>query len=169
MATQLLLIEDVENLGRSGEVVKVKPGFARNFLLPKGLAVFADKNALRIQVKLQEERLKIAAEDRTEAEHLAKLIEGITISSIVKVDQEGNMYGSVSQVDVKHLLEEQHKVVVEKKNIQLKHPIKTIGVHSIQLRLKEDVEVTFTLKVVSEGAEVEVPPIKEKEAESEEV
>lgn len=169
MATQLLLIEDVEDLGRSGDVVKVKSGFARNFLLPKGLAVFADKNALRIQTKLQEERVKKAATDRKGAEDLAKLIEGITISSIVKVDHEGHMYGSVSQVDILHFLEEQHKVVVEKKSIQLKHPIKTTGVHTIQLRLKEDVEASFTLKVVSEGAGEKIPPTEEKEAESEEV
>jgi len=169
MATQILLIEDVEDLGRSGDVVKVKPGFARNFLLPKGLAVFADKNALRIQTKLQKERLQKASEDRKEAEDLAKLIEGISITSVVKVDQEGHMYGSVSQADILHFLKEQHKVVVEKKSIQLKHPIKTTGVHKIQLRLKEDVEATFSLKVISENAEEEVPLTEEKEAESEEV
>ena len=169
MATQLLLIEDVEDLGRSGDVVKVKPGFARNYLLPKGLGVIADKNALRIQARLQEERLKKAAEDRAEAEELAKVIEGATLTAIVKVDAEGHMYGSVSLLDVIHLMEEQKKVVLEKKNVQLKHPIKTTGVHQIPLKLKEGVEASFTLKVISEEGEVIEPaPVEEKEEETQE-
>ena len=120
MATQLLLIEDVADLGRSGDVVKVKPGYARNYLLPKKLGVFADKNALRMQARLQEERLKKAAEDRAEAEVLAKAIDGATLTSIVKVDADGHMYGSVSQLDIVHLMEEQKQVVIEKKSVMLK-------------------------------------------------
>lgn len=150
MATQLLLIEDVEDLGRSGDIVSVKPGFARNYLLPKGLGVFADKNALRVQAKLQEERLKKAAEDRKEAEAQAAVIEGVTLTKIVKVDHDGHMYGSVSILDVIHLLEEEKKTGIEKKSILLKHPIKTTGIHNIQIRLKEGVEASFILKVISE-------------------
>ncbi len=168
MATQLLLIEDVEDLGRSGDIVKVKPGFARNYLLPKGLGVFADKNALRIQAKLQEERLKKAAEDKKEAEAQAKLIEGLTLTKTVKVDNDGHMYGSVSVLDIIHLLEEEKKTVLEKKNILLKHPIKTTGVHHIQIRLKEGVEASFILKVISEEGEEQAAESEEQEVVSEE-
>ena len=157
MATQLLLIEDVEDLGRSGDVVKVKPGFARNFLLPRGLGVIADKNALRMQARLQEERQKKAAEDRADAEALAQVIEGATLTALVKVDAEGHMYGSVSINDIIHLMEEEKKVVIEKKNVLLKHPIKVTGVHQIPLKLKEGVEASFTLKVISEDGEQAQP------------
>lgn len=157
MATQLLLIEDVEDLGRSGDVVSVKPGYARNFILPKGLGIIADKNALRMQVRLQEERQKRAAEDRSEAEALAKVIEGATLTAVVKVDAEGHMYGSVASLDIVHLMQEQKSLLIEKKNVQLKHPIKTTGVHQIPLRLKEGVEASFTLKVISEEGEQTVP------------
>lgn len=169
MATHLLLIDDVEDLGRSGDVVKVKSGYARNYLLPKGLGVMADKNALRMQARLQEERLKKAAEDRAEAETLAKNIEGATLTSIVKVDAEGHMYGSVSQLDIVHLMEDQKKVVIEKKNVLLKHPIKVTGIHQIQLRLKEGVETSFILKVISEEGEAAAHAVEAEEAQPETV
>lgn len=169
MATHLLLIEDVEDLGRSGDVVKVKSGFARNYLLPKGLGVMADKNALRMQARLQEERLKKAAEDRAEAETLAKSIEGATLTAIVKVDAEGHMYGSVSLLDIVNLMEDQKKVVIEKKNVLLKHPIKVTGVHQIQLRLQEGVETSFILKVVSEEGEAASHAAETEEAQTQAV
>lgn len=150
MATKLLLIEDVEALGRSGEVVSVKPGFARNFLLPQGLAVIVDKQALRQQERLKEERLKRAIEDKKEAEAIAAHIEGINLTTIVKVDHEGHMYGSVTAHEIVHLLQDQKKIALEKKNIQLKHAIKTTGVHPIHVKLKEGVAATFNLKVMSE-------------------
>jgi large subunit ribosomal protein L9 len=166
MATHLLLIKDVDDLGRSGDVVKVKPGYARNFLLPNGMGVVADKNALRMQARLQEERMRKAAEDRSAAEALAKIIEGATLTAIVKVDAEGHMYGSVSQLDIVHLMDEQKKVVIEKKNVQLKHPIKSTGIHQIPLRLSEGVEASFNLKVISEDGEAHEASTEENPSES---
>jgi large subunit ribosomal protein L9 len=150
MAAQLLLLEDVEALGRSGEIVNVKPGYARNFLLPQGLAVTANKHALRMQERLKEERLKRAISDKKEAEELASKIEGITLSKVVKVDHEGHMYGSVTQADVLHLIQDHAKVELDKKSVLLKHAIKSTGVHAITVRLKEGVTATFNLKVMSE-------------------
>lgn len=150
MATKLLLIEDVEALGRSGDIVTVKPGYGRNFLLPQGLAIIADKRALRQQERLVEERKKKAIADKKEAEAVAAGIEGITLTKIVKVDHDGHMYGSVSTHEIADLLQEQVKIELEKKNIQLKHPIKTTGVHAIPVKLKEGVTATFNLKVMSE-------------------
>lgn len=150
MATKLLLIEDVEALGRSGEIVSVKPGYARNFLLPQGLAVIANKQALRQQERLKEERQKRAIEDKKESEDIAAQIEGITLTAVVKVDHEGHMYGSVTSHEIAHLLQEQNHINLDKKNIQLKHPIKTTGVHSIPVKLNEGVTASFHLKVMSE-------------------
>lgn len=153
MATQLLLVEDVEDLGRSGEVVSVKPGYARNFLLPKGFAVIAEKGAIRYQEKLKAEREKKAIADRKESEAAAKEIDGKTLSTHVKVDPEGHMYGSVSLIDIKNLIEDEFKIVLEKRSVQLKHPLKQTGVHEIPLLLKEGVECTITLKVIPEESE----------------
>ncbi len=157
MATQLLLVQDVENLGRSGEIVKVRPGFARNYLIPKGRAVIADKNALRMQERLKEERLKKAAEDLKGSEEVSKRIEGQTLTKMVKVDHEGHLYGSVSALDIQHLLESSLNVELEKRSIVLKHPIKDLGVFTISVKLKEEVSCSFTLKVISEAGSEDVP------------
>ena len=131
MATKLLLIEDVETLGRSGEVVSVKPGYARNYLLPQGLGVPANKQTLRQQERLKQEREKRALEEKKESEAIAAQIEGISLITIVKVDHEGHMYGSVSQHEIAHLLQEQKHLHLDKKAIQLKHAIKATGIHPI--------------------------------------
>lgn len=151
MANKLLLLDDVESLGRSGDIVGVKPGYARNYLLPQGLAIIADKRALRMQARLQEERKKQAIIDRKESEDLAAKLEGQNLTTIVKVDQEGHMYGSVSAADVAELLEKQVSLVVDKRGIQLKHAIKTTGVHTIHVKLKEGVQATFSLTIEPEA------------------
>jgi large subunit ribosomal protein L9 len=150
MASKLLLIEDVEDLGRSGDVVSVKPGYARNLLLPRGLAVVADRNTLRMQARLKEEREKKAAIDRAEAEQSAEQISSVVLSAVVKVDQDGHMYGSVTAHDIADLLQEQASIALEKRFIALKHPIKAIGVHKVNVKLKEGVVASLTLKVISE-------------------
>lgn len=147
---QLLLLEDVEALGRSGEIVNVKPGYARNFLLPQGLAVIANKNALRMQERLKEERQKRAIADKQESEIIAAKIEGISLVKVVKVDHEGHMYGSVTVADIAHLIQDHIQVELEKKAIQLKHAIKATGVHAVVVKLKEGVSASFNLKVMSE-------------------
>lgn len=150
MATKVLLIEDVESHGRKGEVVSVKPGFFRNFLHPQGFAVIADKHTLRQQERLKEERLKIALQDKKDSEEVAAKLEGITLTAVVKVDQEGHMYGSVTAHEVAHLLKSQGHFELDKHCIALKHPIKETGIHAIPVKLKEGVTASFNLKVVSE-------------------
>ena len=149
MSTQLLLLEDVDDLGRSGDVVKVKHGFARNFLLPQKKAVFVDKQTLRMQTKLKEERAKLAVIDKKDSEELATRIQGMVLTSIVKVDQEGHMYGSVSSLDVVHILEKEG-ISLKKSHVLLPQPIKELGVYNISLKLKEGVLTAFTLKIESD-------------------
>ena len=88
--------------------------------------------------------------DKQESEEAASKIEGITLTKVVKVDHEGHMYGSVNPAEIVQLLFETAQVEVEKKALQLKQPIKTTGVHNIQVKLKEGVLSTFILKVMSE-------------------
>jgi large subunit ribosomal protein L9 len=157
--TKLLLVKDVEGLGRSGEVVEAKPGHARNFIIPQGYGVIADKQTLRMQERLQQEREKQAIIDKKDSEQLASRLEGMVISTVVKVDQEGHMFGSVSQMDVIKLLDEKG-IEATKKMVQLPHPIKTTGVHTIELKLKEDVPASVTVKVIPD-TEKELPELEE--------
>ncbi len=150
MAAQLLLLEDVEALGRSGDIVNVKPGYARNFLLPQKLAVAANKHALRLQERLKEDRQKRAFVDKQESEQTASQIQDITLTKVVKVDHEGHMYGSVTVADIASLLSDHSKIDLDKKSIVLKHAIKETGVHTISVKLKEGIIASFNLKVMSE-------------------
>lgn len=150
MMTKVLLIEDVEDLGRKGEVYQVRPGFAFNYLLPQKFAIIADKASLRRQSLLQEERKQKALQDKQEADTMASQLQGETIETLVKVDHEGHMYGSVSVLDILHLIKLKTGLDLEKRMVQLKHPIKEAGVFPISLRLKEGVEATITLKIMPE-------------------
>jgi large subunit ribosomal protein L9 len=172
MKQQLLLQEDVESLGRKGEIVSAKPGFVRNYLLPKGLAVIASANTLRKQQKLRAEREKQALIDRKESEELAAQIGAVTLEIKVKVDPEGHMYGSVSAGDIATLFQERG-LPVEKRNILVTRPIKTTGSHTLTLKLKEGVPVTCVLHIIPEGVvmtgiETVVAPIPVEEKKAEE-
>jgi len=152
MANKLLLLDDVDGLGRKGDIVSVRPGHARNLLLPKKFATIATKQALRMQTRLQEERAQQAIVDKKEADEAAARIQDQTLSTIVKIDHEGHMYGSVTTLDIVHLIQDQLGVAIERRNVLLPHAIKETGVHTIKLRLKESVPASFTLKVIPEEA-----------------
>lgn len=147
MAQKILLLEDVENVGRKGEVASVKPGYAYNFLIPQGFALVANRTALRRQAKLQEERRIRAEVDRKEAVDLAAKVEGELLEIEVKVDHEGHMYGSVSVLDIIERLKLKTGLELEKKMVQLKQPIKEIGVFDVTIRCKEGVTAQIHVKV----------------------
>lgn len=149
MKQQYLLISDVEDVGRSGEVISVKPGFARNFLLPQQKAVPASEHTLRMQARLKEERSKQAEVDRKEAEALAAKLQGLTLTVTVKVDPEGNMYGSVGPTDIIELFAKEG-LQMDRRNIGINKPIKVIGAHTMTLKLKEGVTCNYTLMIVGQ-------------------
>jgi large subunit ribosomal protein L9 len=146
MKREVLLLEDVHALGRSGDVVLVKLGYARNCLVPQKKAVIASKHTLRMQKKLQADRLKKAAEDKKQSEEIAQKLQGSTFAIIVKVDPDGHLYGSVSAQNIAHLLTEKG-YAIDKKYIQLPKPIKKLGSHSVSLELPEDVFAKIILDV----------------------
>jgi large subunit ribosomal protein L9 len=158
MKQQLLLLEDVDGLGRSGDVVTAKPGFIRNFLLPQKKAVHADINTLKMQARLKAEREKRAAIDQKEAEEYAVTLKGFVLTTEVKVDPEGRMYGSVNALEISRLMQAKG-YSIDKKNVVLQQPIKNLGIHTVNLKLKEGVPATFTLEILPEGG-----PLPKKEA-----
>jgi large subunit ribosomal protein L9 len=150
MAKKVLLLQDVDSLGRKGEVAQAKEGYVYNFLLPQGLAILATPDALRKQVKLQEERKKVAEQDRKDSEELATRLNGETLAFTVKVDQEGHMYGSVSALDIVSLIKMQTGIDLDKRYVILKHPLKETGTYPITLRLKEGITCGVHVKVIPE-------------------
>ncbi len=150
---QLLLLEDVLNLGQKGDLVQAKPGFIRNFLLPKGKALLADKRTVRMQNRLKEERAKQALLDKKESEELSAKIKDTEVGIKVKTDKEGNLYGSVTALDIVKLLEQEKIISCERRSVILSKPIKKVGTVKVELRLKEGVSTSFFLKVSSENQE----------------
>lgn len=152
--TKVLLVEDVDNLGRSGEIVKVALGYALNFLLPKKKAIIADASTQIRQAKLRESRAKQAEFDKKEAQELAKKLATVTLTTSLKVDPEGKPYGSLSSVDMVELLKQKEGIVIEKRHVLQKQPLKAIGMHTIPLRLNEGVEASLRIEISPEGGVV---------------
>jgi len=151
MKHELLLLEDVEGTGRIGDIVSVKPGFARNYLLPQKKAVIAEKHLVRLREKLKADRAKQAETDRKGSLELAKRLEGAVLSTKVKVDADGHMYGSVTAQDVVILFKDQLGIELERRNILIPKGIKKMGVHEIPLKLKEGIDAKATIAITPEG------------------
>lgn len=150
MTTQILLREDVDHLGQRGDIVRVRRGYAFNYLVPQGYAYIADPVTLRKQAKLRKEREKKAEEDRKVAGEQSQVLTGRAFTFEVKVDHDGHMYGSVSSVDIMHRVKEEMGIELEKRAVQLRHPIKAVGAYEVLLKLKEGVTCSIQLKVVPE-------------------
>lgn len=166
MKNQLLLLEDVHNVGRKGDLVQVKPGYARNFLLPQQKALIADRSVVKIQARLKEERAKQAIEDKKQSEELADKLKPLVITHEVKVDAEGHMYGSVTAKHIVEMLADKD-IEVERRMVTIDQSIKQTGTHSIPLKLKEGVEAHFTLKIVPEPGSAMLLQTKELEKKKE--
>lgn len=150
MKNQLLLLEDLANVGRKGDLVKVKPGFARNYLVPQKLAIVADRSVVKIQARLKEERAKQAIQDQKESLETKAKLENLVITQTVKVDPDGHMYGSVSAKHIVDLLAEKG-IVIARRMVSLDQSIKKVGVYTIQLKLREGVEAQFNLKIEADS------------------
>jgi large subunit ribosomal protein L9 len=144
---EVILREDVEKVGARGAVVKVADGYARNYLLPKRLAVRATDSNKKIVEQERGAYLRREAKDMSESQDLAKLLTGVTLTFRHKVGENNHLFGSVTAKDIADALEAQ-KFHVERRKVQLEEPIRTVGEHEVTVRLHRD--VTTHIKVVVE-------------------
>lgn len=147
----VILKENVENLGRIGDVVKVTDGYARNFLIPKKLVVPANENniaAIDHQKKMLDKK---RAAEKLSAEELAKKIAGFTCNISRKVGEKDKLFGSVTANDIADALTA-GGLSVEKRAIHIKEPIKALGVHTVEIKLLPEVTANLKVWVVKEGA-----------------
>lgn len=144
---EVILREDVEKVGSRGAVVKVADGYARNFLLPKRLAVLTTDANKKIVEQEREAHLRREAKAKSEAEGLSQLISNVSVTFHQRVGENGQLFGSVTAKDIADALEAQ-KFHIERRKIQLEEPIRTLGEHEVLLRLHRDVSIP--IKVVVE-------------------
>lgn len=146
---QVILRDRIENLGNAGDVVDVKPGYGRNYLIPKGLAYEASPANVR---RLEAER---AAQGRRDAETLdqarqqASAIEGVSLTFHARAGQEGKLFGSITSADIVEKAAEQG-VQIDRRQIELDEPIKSLGVHSVPVRLHSQVRPEIKVWVIAE-------------------
>ena len=147
--TDVILREDVKSLGKAGELVRVKPGYARNFLLPRGLAFEATEgNKKRIAAETRARGARDQAE-RTEAERFAATLGAVALTLKGKAGEEGKLFGSITAQDIADALAAQgHQV--DRRRIELEHPIKTLGHHTVEVRLHPEVHAEVRVSVVPE-------------------
>jgi len=151
----VILLERIEKLGTIGDVVKVKNGYARNFLLPRGKALRANESNRKVFEANREKIEAQNAERRAGAEKEAKTIDGLKIQLIRQASNTGQLYGSVSARDLAEALEaEGHKV--PKNQIVLDRPIKTIGLNDVKIALHPEVSVTIQVNVARSPEEAEM-------------
>jgi large subunit ribosomal protein L9 len=148
--TQVLLREDIDNLGARGEIVRVKAGYARNYLLPRNLAVEATANNVR-QIEGEKAALaKREAKERSTAELQAAQLQKLTLKFERKVGEAGVLYGSVTSMDIAHELKEQG-YEIDRRKIVLREPIKRFGNYNVPVRLHRDVTLELPINVLGEG------------------
>lgn len=147
---EVILREDVANLGTVGDVVKVKPGFARNYLLPRGLAIVADNRNVRV---LEHQKRVVADKrerDRRQAQTVAQKLGSLRLTIKARAGEEGKLFGSVTNIDVERALADAG-FGVERRRIRLEEPIKSIGEHGVTVHLQTGIDVQVTVAVEPEA------------------
>lgn len=148
--TEVLLLKPLENLGAEGDQVKVRAGYARNFLLPRKLAAPVT-TANRKQVEaLKKRRAEREIHELQGAQDIAKKLEKISIAFAVKTGEGGKMFGAITATDLHHKLTEAG-IILDKRRVHLHTPVKTLGKHEVKIRLHADVSFDLSFDVVSEN------------------
>lgn len=146
---KVILKADIKGVGKKNEIINASDGYARNFLFPKNLAVEANaENMSKLQAKKDATQYKKEIE-KDEAKKLAKMLNEIIVKIEVKAGENGKIFGGVSAKDIADTLSKKHNIIIDKKKIDLKETIKTLGVHNIGVKLYEGVTGKIKVEVIS--------------------
>ena len=146
---KVILSDDVEKLGRKGDVVTVADGYARNFLVPKGLAMVASKGSLKQADLMQRAR---ADKDEREKQEAAAKVASLAATPVyisARAGEEGRLFGSVTNSDVARAIEDQLEEKIDRRDIRLDDPIRTLGTHQVEVHLHAEVNALVTVEVIS--------------------
>jgi large subunit ribosomal protein L9 len=149
---QVVLRKDVEKVGKRGDIVDVADGFARNYLLPRGHAIVATEGVAAQAKAMRAKRDKADAKNREAAQLLASKLGSVTLTVTAKAGAEGKLFGSVTNTELADLLTKEAGVTIERRQIEGHDNIKTVGTHTIPVKLHTDVHVDINVEVVAESA-----------------
>jgi large subunit ribosomal protein L9 len=148
---KVLLMQDVPELGHAGEVYRVAGGYARNYLMPRGLAVAATAGALRQAEEIKQAGVKKRAQERSNAEAQAQMVNGKRLVFEANAGENERLYGSVTAADIAERLGEVVGFEVDRRRIQLDQSLRELGIYPLELRFMQDVSGQFEVAVVREG------------------
>ncbi len=148
---KVLLIQDVTGLGTAGNVYNVAGGYARNYLMPRGMALLATKGALKQAEEIKQAGIRRRAQERANADAQAQMINGKRLIFTANAGDNDRLYGSVTSADIAEKLSELVGFNIDRRRIQLEHPIRDLGIYPVQMRLIPEVNSNFTVAVVREG------------------
>ena len=146
---RIILREDIDKLGQMGEVVNVKDGYARNFLIPKNKALPATPSNLRVLEEEKKQKAVRTNKQKIEAEKMALQFVNLSVTASVKVGEEDKVFGSITSQDIVALITEKG-IEIDKKKIVLDEPIKALGIYDVKIKLHPEVETTVKVWVVKE-------------------
>jgi large subunit ribosomal protein L9 len=147
---EVLLLKDVEQLGEAGEIKRVANGYARNFLIPRGLAVIATPGAVKqVEVQLESEARR-QAKELDEAQALAQALDGRTVTFQARAGESDRLYGSITNANIADALSEQVEQEVDRRKIEMDEPLKELGTHAVTIRLAPGAEAKVTVVIERE-------------------
>ncbi len=145
----VILLKDVKGTGKAGDIVKVSDGYARNMLLPRGLAQLATDGNMRNLEKAKADAAEKKAQEKAKAEELKAKLENLTVTITTKAGEGGRLFGSITSKDIADALKAQHKVDVDKKKFALDSPIKQMGEFSVEVKLYPEISAKLSVKVTA--------------------
>jgi large subunit ribosomal protein L9 len=146
---KVILKEDVQNLGQQGDVVEVKSGYARNYLMPQKLAILFTKQQKKSIEEAQRVEERKLEREKDQLESVLKQVENLSLSLKMQSEEDSKLFGSVTKLDIVKLLEE-NGITVDKKYVDLSSPIKTLGEHKVNIMFTKEMSASFTLTVEKE-------------------
>ncbi len=148
---EIILIQDVKNLGYKNDIVNVKPGYARNFLIPQGMAILATESARKVLAENMRQQAYKQEKIKKEAQELAAVLEGLSLRIPAKAAQSGKIYGSVNNVQIANAIKEAKGLEIDRKHILVDDDtIKEVGNYKAKIRLHKDVTVEISFEVFAE-------------------
>ena len=146
---KVILKEDVQNLGQQGDVVEVKSGYARNYLMPQKLAILFTKQQKKSIEEAQRVEERKLEREKDQLESVLKQVEDLSLSLKMQSEEDSKLFGSVTKLDIVKLLEE-NGIAIDKKYVDLSSPIKTLGEHKVNIMFTKEMSASFTLTVEKE-------------------
>ena len=146
---KVILAGDVDNLGNKGDVVVVADGYARNYLIPKGMAMFATKGALKQAEVMQRARAEKEERDKQEAAGRVATLASAPVYISARAGEEGRLFGSVTKADIARAIQDQLEQEVDSRMIRLDDPIRSLGSHQVEIHLHQEVNALVTVEVIA--------------------